>query len=498
MKISSIDTITTKLLTLVLFMTLIPLIVILNFSSGIISDTMLDIAQNELTLTSEFAKLQFKNMSDITALSQIKAKELSDLIYKISGKDAEIYLISGGKLKLLASNQKNGNNTLTLDVSNLNQIRKNSTGFTREKGVNSYKIGKYSLIEEAKNKNSYLIYISTNENKFIYPVIQNSLTITIISVISLFLAIILAAFFARTITSPVLKLVSAAQSVSKGDLTYRLKIRGNDEIAQLSENFNKMAEALQKEEELKDNFIAALTHDLKVPLIAEDKTIGYFLQSSYGPVSEEQAQVLGLIKESNQGLLKMVNNILEVYKYDIGNVSLNISAVNIPVLVKKVTQELKALCEDKNIVLSVASASDEVFINADEIEIKRVLTNLIANAVENTDNNGSITCEILSDFEKGAKYFPEDRIFDNTTLHLPVELANKVLINIEDTGKGLSHKDINELFKKFALNKGRKPAGTGLGLYYSYQVVAKHKGFIWAESSPNKGSSFKFTLPVNN
>jgi len=54
-----------------------------------------------------------------------------------------------------------------------------------------------------------------------------------------------------------------------------------------------------------------------------------------------------------------------------------------------------------------------------------------------------------------------------------------------------------QLFKRFSLSKGRKPAGTGLGLYYSYQVVKEHNGFIWAESTENKGSTFKFILPVN-
>ncbi len=499
MKLSSIDTITTKLLMLVLFITVIPMIVILNFSTGIINESMLGKVQEEISLATGFAKLELQNRFEKTSavVSKAEAKSVCDLISQISGKDIEIYFINNGKPEFLASNLNTIIKKSSLDKKVMDNTSPRLSAFFTDNFAGSYKIGQYSQVEDKKNKTTYLIYISTNEKSFFEPAVKNTVSITFISLISLITAIILAAFFARTITNPVLKLVSAARSISKGDLTQRVKIKGNDEIARLSENFNKMAEGLQREEELKDNFIAALTHDMKVPLIAENKTLDYFIQSLYGPLSTEQKEVLELIKESNLSLLKMVNNILEVYKYDIGSVSLELSDFSISALLCKVSRELTTLCEDKNISLSATSSPDEIFIHADEIEIKRVLTNLIANAVSNTENRGSITCK-LKLFDDGAEvYLPAGREHENTTLQTPVELSNKILISIDDTGKGLSESDIKEMFKKFALNKGRKPVGTGLGLYYSYQVVAKHNGVIWVESTLNKGSSFKFVLPVN-
>jgi len=499
MKLSSIDTVTTKLLMLVLFITVIPMIVILNFSTGIINESMLGKVQEEISLATGFAKLELQNRFEKTSsvISKAEAKSICDLISQISGKDIEIYFINSVKPEFLASNLNTGIKKSSLDKKVMTKTSPSLSAFFTDNLAGSYKIGQYSQVEDKINKTTYLLYISTNEKNFFEPAVKNTVSITFISVISLITAIVLAAFFARTITNPVLKLVSAAKSISKGDLTQRIKIKGNDEIARLSENFNKMAVSLQREEELKDNFVAALTHDMKVPLIAENKTLDYFIQSLYGTVSAEQKEVLELIKESNLSLLKMVNNILEVYKYDIGSVMLEVSNFSISMLLNKVGRELTTLCEDKNISLTVESCPENIFVNADEIEIKRVLTNLIANAVSNTEKNGSIKCKAKLFDNKPKVYLPENREHENTTLQAPVELSGKVLISIEDTGKGLSDTDIKDMFKKFALNRGRKPVGTGLGLYYSYQVVAKHNGFIWAESTSNKGSSFKFVLPVN-
>jgi len=87
---------------------------------------------------------------------------------------------------------------------------------------------------------------------------------------------------------------------------------------------------------------------------------------------------------------------------------------------------------------------------------------------------------------------------DYTTLQKPINIKETVLVSVKDDGIGVTREDMQELFKRFSFNKGRKPSGTGLGLYYSYQVITKHKGQIWAESAEGKGSTFKFTLPVKD
>jgi signal transduction histidine kinase len=83
-----------------------------------------------------------------------------------------------------------------------------------------------------------------------------------------------------------------------------------------------MAENLQKQEQLKDNFVATLTHDLKVPMLAENRTIRYMIDGAYGPITDEQREVLELIISTNNSSLEMVGTLLDVYRYDEGDVQL--------------------------------------------------------------------------------------------------------------------------------------------------------------------------------
>ncbi|MFH0702667.1 MAG: HAMP domain-containing sensor histidine kinase [bacterium] len=396
--IKPIDTITTKILTLVLFIIIIPLMVVANFSTGLIDQSMFDIKKNELYYNTKLSKEEYKN--------------------------------------------------------------------------------KINKIIEVRNKNIELI--------------------SIISVISLIVAIILAALFSRTITTPILKLVAATKSIASGNLKQRVKIRGNDEIAQLASMFNQMANNLQQHEQLRDNFIATLTHDLKVPMLAENQTINYFLKEIYGPITNEQREVLELIKNTNNSCLEMIYTLLDVYRYDNINIKPIKSDFDIIKLIKESIDEINSLAVIKKIKISLITSENELFIKADKREIKRILYNLISNAINNGVQEGKICCNI--ELISNEEYFYYPKIYKDiyTTLNNPVDISNTVLVSIEDNGIGISEDDMGQLFKRFSLSKGRKPASTGLGLYYSHQVITKHNGYIWAESFENQGSSFKFTLPVEN
>jgi len=318
---------------------------------------------------------------------------------------------------------------------------------------------------------------------------------SLISVISLIVAIVLAALFARTITTPILKLVIAAKSIADGDLDQKVQIKGNDEIAELSDAFNKMTYNLKKQEQLRDNFVATLTHDLKVPMLAENQTISYLLDEVYGPITKEQKEVLELIKSTNSSSMEMVSTLLEVYRFDTGNVQLLKKEENIVQIVNDSINQINSLALEKNIKISLETEFKNIPVEIDEREIKRVLHNIISNAINNGVEGGYVKC-IINKTGKNKIFMEQKNKNFVTTLKKPLDISNSVLISIEDNGVGISAEDIPQLFKRFSLSKGRKPAGTGLGLYYSYQVISRHNGHIWAESIEGKGSKFYFTLPL--
>ncbi len=230
--------------------------------------------------------------------------------------------------------------------------------------------------------------------------------------------------------------------------------------------------SVQKEtERLRDDFIATLTHDLRTPLLAAIQTLNFFLDGSLGEISEQQRVLLSTMVQSNEDLLGLVNALLEVYRFESGKLNLCKTVFNVNDLIKQCYGELEPLAQKKNIEFKINSNLDEeLLIDADRAEIKRVIMNLCGNAVNYTNNDGQI--DIYSKSQNG------DFIF-----------------SVVDNGNGIPKEDIPSLFKRFSQGTSKKRStGTGLGLYLSRQIIEAHGGKIWVESKMSKGSEFSFVL----
>lgn len=395
----------------------------------------------------------------------------------------------------LVTGEGQRNNGAIIPYSVVNKVLASHIYQGREWQVREYQLGQYYPILNSRGNIIGISYIGIAEKPFTLLAEQNIALVSWISVLGLFCAILLSSIFSRSITSPILKLAEAAKNISKGDLGVRVNVKGSTEISQMGETFNNMAETLQREEQLRDDFVATLTHDLKVPLLAENQIVTYLLSQQYGEINEEQREVLHEIKITNTGTIEMVNTLLEVYRYDAGNNVLFKSKLDIRDLIQMSAKSLKALVEEKKLNLSVSVPDTEYIVDVDEREIKRVMHNLIANAIACTLRRGSIRVKV-SQFKDKKLYSPEDKDFQHTTLKRSINIEDQVVVSVYDTGIGMEEEEIENLFKRFSGNKGRKPSSIGLGLYYSKQVLTAHNGNIWAESEEGEGSVFKFTLPI--
>lgn len=569
-KVKLIDTLTTKLLMLILFIAIIPLIVSIDFSINIINQIIEDNLKNELSLyTSLFKEKSYADFEKLKIFANLytdypeyfihtnnetfkpdfllvvnKNKNIAIKINKYHFDDKKLKLQNVINNALLGQTSKSfellageyGENiyeVLALPVFDNNNKLEQVVIIGKKLNASDYKLNisiyfdKYNIKlfriidfnknikaikkstmekndrqiiynEPIKNSNGSIIgmaYMQVEKSSFIKDVEKSALIIRIISVISLLISIIIAALFSRSITTPILQLVNAAKVISKGNLKFRVKNRGNDEISQLGQSFNVMAESLLLQQQLKDNFVATLTHDLKVPMLAEKQTVTYMLKEIYGPLTPEQKEILELIKSTNSASLEMVATLLEVYRYDSGDVELVKSIFNVIQLFKDSVEEIKSLAVEKNIDIQIESEDTVLNVYADKREIKRVLHNLISNAITNGVTNGKIVCKAdLIKFK--CIYHPVKKPNLYTSLTNPIDITNSLIISITDNGIGISKNDISELFKRFSFNKGRKPSSTGLGLYYSNQVITKHEGHIWVESTVGEGCVFKFTIPL--
>lgn len=229
--------------------------------------------------------------------------------------------------------------------------------------------------------------------------------------------------------------------------------------------------SVQKEtERLREDFIATLTHDMRTPLMAATQTLNFFLDGSVGDLNEKQTLLLSTMKKSNEDLLGLVNALLEVYRYEAGKLNLCKTDFSFNLLVNQVYREIQPLAENKKIEFVLNLKDEDLIINADRNEIRRVILNLCSNAIKYSNHNSKVILDVS-------------------------EQNNDLIFSVTDNGNGIPKEDIPNMFKRFSQGTNQKrSAGTGLGLYLSRQIIEAHNGKIWLESKVNKGSQFSFLL----
>lgn len=235
----------------------------------------------------------------------------------------------------------------------------------------------------------------------------------------------------------------------------------------------------------REDFVSRLTHDLRTPLVAADRMLNLFLQEAFGPVTSEMMEAFEVMIRSNKNLLQMVNTLLEVYRHDAGSKTLTFSPVDLREVVQEVVQELEPLVQAQNLSLQVEVPSESetsalnTVVLGDRLELRRVLTNLVGNAIKFTDT-GSITI----------------RLFGGTSDEVDGDQSpNWLRLEVEDTGSGIPPEDQAGLFERFRQGD-HKRAGSGLGLYLSRRIVEAHRGSIRVQSQVGLGSKFTIRLPM--
>ncbi|MFB2922595.1 MULTISPECIES: hybrid sensor histidine kinase/response regulator [Aerosakkonema] len=233
----------------------------------------------------------------------------------------------------------------------------------------------------------------------------------------------------------------------------------------------------------REDFVSRLTHDLRTPLIAADRMMGLMQQGALGELSPSMKEALDTMVRSNKNLLAMANTLLEVYRYEAGRKNLNFIPVDIRDLLQEVVKELSPLAVEKNLSLQLVKdknpqdpAQIKTVVQGDRLELHRVFTNLIGNAIKFTDT-GSVNVSLANTIGNANPDEPE------------------VIVEVEDTGPGIPVEEQASLFERFRQGK-HKHAGSGLGLHLSRRILETHNGTIEVKSEVNKGSRFIVRLPL--
>ena len=283
------------------------------------------------------------------------------------------------------------------------------------------------------------------------------------------LALLLSLAITRKISTPLLALTRAAQTMRRGDLSPRVKIQGSDELAQLGEAFNHLAESLAAQESLRKKLTADVAHELRTPLATMRSHLEAFQDGVWEPTTER----LDVCYEEVMRLVRLVGDLEQLTAAESEALSLKKEKVDLSSLIAQIGSSYRPLFESKKVSLEVLPGGvAEVW--ADRDKLSQVIVNLLANALKFTSEGGRVALEAKT---KG----------------------DQAKVIVRDTGIGIPAADLSYIFERFyrgEKSRNRATGGAGIGLAIAKALTDAHGGRIEVHSTPGAGSEFTVSLPL--
>lgn len=293
------------------------------------------------------------------------------------------------------------------------------------------------------------------------------LQLFIVAIILIFMALILSIIISKKISKPIEDINEKAKELSKGNFDIKFYGEGYVEIEELSNTLNKATYDLSKVENLRRELLANVSHDLRTPLTLIYGNAETMLDFP-DEITKENIQT---IKDECETLTKLVNDMLDISKFENGDLTINKTEYSLTNSIKNNINRFKSF--DKKYTIDFKYEKD-IKIFADEIKINQVIYNLISNAINYSNEDCKI--KILQTIED-----------------------NFVKIEIIDNGLGIKDEDIENIWDRYYKSKEnhkRSKIGTGLGLSIVRKIIKMHGGNCGVKSKLGKGSTFFFTIPM--
>ncbi len=295
-------------------------------------------------------------------------------------------------------------------------------------------------------------------------VITNSAWVMLAAVIAIY-------FITEKIIHPLRSMTKASKSFASGDFSTRVTVYGEDEVAELGNAFNNMAESLERLETMRSSFLASVSHDLKTPMT----TIAGFIEGiNSGAIPPEKHEYyLGVISSEVHRLSRLVSQLLDVSRLESGDRKFDFVDFDVAELSRIVLISFEQKIEDKRLEVSFDAENDKMLVNADKDAIHQVLYNLCHNAIKFSNDGGRFEIKISR-----------------------IE-GKKIKISVFDEGQIIPEEDIAMIFERFYKSdksRGLDRTGVGLGLYISKTIIDAHSQEIHVKSSEGVGTEFWFTL----
>ena len=301
-------------------------------------------------------------------------------------------------------------------------------------------------------------------------------TLLVVDIAIFFLVIIVV----RQSLNPLEIITRALSRVKEGIYGEKINYKSDDEIGELVNSFNIMSDTIkQKTQEAKetdiakDEFLSMITHELKTPLVPIQGYVDILLGEHLGPLTEKQKERLKIIKSSSESLLRIISDLLDAQKLELGKLVVKKENHDIKDTIEKAVESLQPRAIENKVTIN-QHLDKKIIVPHDPERIRQVLTNLLKNSLDVVEPSSGL-----------IEIFVEDS-------------PKEVKISVKDNGPGIPHEKQEDLFKKFYqvdTSLTREVGGSGLGLAICKGLIVEHGGTILAESTPGTGATFSFTLP---
>lgn len=293
------------------------------------------------------------------------------------------------------------------------------------------------------------------------------------------IAVVLGSFFTTTLIDRIKKLENAAKAIETGDLSTRVEIPGNDEVAKLANTFNQMVEKIQRAdnkqkelESLRRDLVAWAGHDLRTPL-SSIRLLVEALSDGYVTDPEDFKNYLAQTKKHVDNLSILIDDLFHVSQLDTGGIPLSLELASLSDLISDTLESFSNLARQKNIILSGSADKNVDPVQIDVLWLGRAINNLVSNAIRHTPPGGSVNIVARRN-------------------------DDVISVSVQDSGDGILPDDIPHIFDRFYRgdkSRNRESGGAGLGLAIAKGIIEAHAGNIAVTSQPGKGSTFTFTIP---
>jgi len=270
---------------------------------------------------------------------------------------------------------------------------------------------------------------------------------------------------------PIERMAQTAEQISALDLTRRVEVQGDDELARLGRTLNEMFERLQAAFEQQTRFTADASHELRTPLSIISGNVELGLKRPRS--AEEHREVLEDIREASDRMRSIVEGLLVLARADAKGLPLLREPVSLTAVADEIVRLFRPLAEERGVTVAVASAGDVTAIG-DRDRFKDLISNLVTNAIRYNRRGGSVTVRLST-------------------------ADGRASLSVDDTGIGIPAEDLPHVFERFYRvdkARSRSAGGSGLGLAIVKWIVDTHSGTIAASSEPGVGTRFVVSLPA--